>query len=150
MKKHPQNIQTLLAQNENLLNITDKSELLILLNTQVKKMLPQDHSTQINVANLRQTTLIIETSNAVWAARLNFQKKQLLDKLKNNLLPALKNIEVKINPNMAIRKTESQKHHRQISQHAAEHIQSLAENINGSLGEKLKRLAALANRKPKN
>ena len=146
MKKHPQDLKTILSLTGGLPSITEKSELLIGLNHQVKQILAPSVAAQIKVANFRNSTLIIEVTNSAWAARVNFQKKSLLTKLQNETLSMLTAIEIKVNPSINTLKSDVKVQHRQLTQTAADHINTLAEHADGSLKEKLKRLAKLANR----
>lgn len=126
--------------------MAEKAELLNNLNQHVKQILNGPVAQELKVANLRQGVLVIETTSAAWAARINFQKSALLTQLQNETLPMLTAIEVKVNPGLALAQSKTNVAHTQLSSVAAEHLQALAENVEGSLGEKLKRLAALASR----
>lgn len=99
MKKHPLDIQALFQQKENLLNITEKAIFLLHLNKQIKKNVDSKLAAQIRVANVRNNTLIIETTNSTWAARINYLKKSLLQDLKINF-PDISFIEVKVTPKL--------------------------------------------------
>lgn len=147
MKKLPQHLSQLMHQSGVLPKLTERAELLLYLDKTVKAMLSGPVCSQLTVANFRQNTLVIETSTAAWAARLNFQKAQLLQRLQSEALPMLTAIEVKVNPSLIARETKPNVSHRQISETAASHLADLAETTGGSLGQKLKRLAALASRK---
>lgn len=75
MKKPPQDLSQLLHQRGQLPNIAEKAELLMHLDYYVKQVLTGPVSEQLKVANFRQGVLVIETTTAAWAARINFQKK---------------------------------------------------------------------------
>ncbi|QSX41173.1 DUF721 domain-containing protein [Shewanella cyperi] len=147
MKKLPQDLSLLLHQAGQLPDLAEKAELLTNLNHAVKQMLSGPVTEQLKVANLRQGILIIETTTAAWAARINFQKSALLARLQAETLPMLTSIEVKVNPGLAMYTPISRNNTNQLSETAAAHINALAEHTEGSLGQKLKRLAALASRK---
>ncbi|AZG34120.1 MAG: DciA family protein [Shewanella psychromarinicola] len=146
MKKPPQDLSNLVHLSGRLPELAEKAELLNNLNRYVKQTLNGPVAEQLKVANLRQGVLVIETTSAAWAARINFQKQKLLKQLQTDTLPMLTGIEVKVNPGLALAKPQSQPNQNMISTTAAKHIEALAEHIDGSLGEKLKRLAALASR----
>ena len=146
MKKPPQDLSQLLLQQGQLPSIAEKAELLLHLDHHVKQVITGPVTEQLKVANFRQGVLVIETSTAAWAARINFQKPKLLQQLQTETLPMLSAIEVKVNPSLKMYETKSKQAHNQISETAAAHIDALAEHIEGSLGQKLKRLAALASR----
>ena len=147
MKKPPQDLSKLLHQSGPMPDLAEKAELLLHLNQYVKQMLSGPVTEQLKVANLRQGILVIETTSAAWAARINFQKGKLLQQLRAETLPMLTAIEVKVNPGLAMYEPKSQVPQNEISQTAASHIEALAEHVDGELGQKLKRLAALASRK---
>ncbi|QDE29611.1 MULTISPECIES: DUF721 domain-containing protein [Shewanella] len=146
MKKPPQDLSNLVHVSGRLPELAEKAELLNNLNRYVKQTLNGPVAEQLKVANLRQGVLVIETTSAAWAARINFQKQKLLKQLQTDTLPMLTAIEVKVNPGLALMKPQSQLNQNVISTTAAQHIEALAEHVDGSLGEKLKRLAALASR----
>ncbi|MCE9688044.1 DciA family protein [Shewanella sp. AS16] len=146
MKKPPQDLSQLLHQSGKLPDLAEKAELLLYLDQHVKQMLAGPVAEQLKVANLRQGVLVIETTTSAWAARINFQKTKLLTQLQTETLPMLTAIEVKVNPGLALYTPKSKVPQHQLSAVAAEHLEALAEHVEGSLGEKLKRLAALASR----
>ena len=146
MKKPPQDLSQLLHQRGQLPNIAEKAELLIHLDNYVKQVLTGPVSEQLKVANFRQGVLVIETTTAAWAARINFQKTKVLQQLQAETLPMLSAIEVKVNPSLLMYVTKAKVNHNQITQTAASHIEALAEHTEGTLAIKLKRLAALASR----
>ncbi|MGX9461011.1 DUF721 domain-containing protein [Shewanella sp. A14] len=146
MKKPPQDLSNLVHLSGRLPELAEKAELLNNLNHYVKQMLNGPVAEQLKVANLRQGVLVIETTSAAWAARINFQKQKLLKQLQTETIPMLTAIEVKVNPGLALAKAQPQANQNVLSTTAAQHIEALAEHVDGSLGEKLKRLAALASR----
>ena len=146
MKKPPQDLSNLLHMSGKLPELAEKAELLNNLNRYVKQILNGPVAEQLKVANLRQGVLVIETTSAAWAARINFQKNHLLTRLQSETLPMLTAIEVKVNPSLAAAPTTNHTVQKHISDKAAQHIEALAAHVEGSLGVKLKRLAALASR----
>ncbi len=147
MKKPPQDLSNLLHQSSTIPELAEKAELLLHLDHYVKQMLSGPVIEQLKVANLRQGILVIETTSAAWAARINFQKSKLLQQLRAETLPMLTAIEVKVNPGLAMYEPKSQVIQNELSEEAASHIEALAQHVDGELGQKLKRLAALASRK---
>ncbi len=146
MKKSPQDLSQLIHQQGQLPSIAEKAELLLHLDHYVKQMITGPVTEQLKVANFRGGILIIETTTAAWAARINFQKPKLLQQLQAETLPMLSAIEVKVNPGLNLSVSKPRETHNLISETAASHIQALAEHTEGTLGLKLKRLAALASR----
>jgi hypothetical protein len=146
MKKPPQDLSQLLHQQGQLPSLAEKAELLLHLDHYVKQVVTGPVTEHLKVANFRQGILVIETTTAAWAARINFQKPKMLQQLQLETLPMLSAIEVKVNPGLNMYQAKSKPAHNQISETAAAHIQALAEHTEGSLGQKLKRLAALASR----
>ncbi|MBR9729040.1 DUF721 domain-containing protein [Shewanella intestini] len=150
MKKPPQDLSSLLHLSGSFPELAEKAELINNLNYHVKQVLIGPVADQLHVANLRQGVLVIETTSAAWAARVNFQKPKLLRQLQAETLPMLTAIEVKINPRLAKVERHQTVNQSKISAQSAKHIEALADNVEGSLGVKLKRLAALASRNRQN
>ncbi len=99
MRDHrPQTTASLLDDSQ-LGNIQQRAIALSKLNKAVKQHL--DCSDYCRVSNYRQGTLIIETASAAWSMRLNYERNNLIRKLREKLLPQLTNIEVKVNPALA-------------------------------------------------
>ncbi len=146
MKKSPQDLSQLIHQQGQLPSIAEKAELLLHLDHYVKQMITGPVTEQLKVANFRGGILVIETTTAAWAARINFQKPKLLQQMQTETLPMLSAIEVKVNPGLNLSVSKPRETHNLISETAASHIQALAEHTEGTLGLKLKRLAALASR----
>lgn len=146
MKKLPQDLSQLLTVSGRLPELKEKAELLLRLDQVVKQMLSDPLIEQIKVANFRHDTLVIEVSSSTWAARLNFQKANLLLKLQSKALPMLTVIDVKVNPRIKSLTLKAEPKYAELSVTAASHIEALAEHTKGSLGQKLKRLAARASR----
>ncbi len=103
---------------------------------------PALHS-QIRVANMRSGTLVIEVASAVWATRLQYERLEILSQLRRNGFPMLSSIELKVNPLMAKISREQPQHTKQLSAKASDHLNALADSLDGELAEKIKKLAAL-------
>ncbi|WP_133408111.1 DUF721 domain-containing protein [Parashewanella tropica] len=146
MKKLPQELNQLLNGSGALPELKEKAELILRLNQLLKQLLQGPIVEQVHVANLRQNTLILETPSAVWATRLNAQKSQILLTIQNEALPMLTGIDVKVNPRLSTHHSKAPIEHAKLSKTSASHIEALAEHVEGELGQKLKRLAALASR----
>ncbi|RLV58941.1 DUF721 domain-containing protein [Parashewanella curva] len=146
MKKLPQQLNQLLNNSGSLPELKEKAELILRLNQLLKQHLRGPIAEQVHVVNLRQNTLILETPSAVWATRLNAQKSQILLTIQNEALPMLTGIDVKVNPRLSTYDANPPIKHAKLSQTSASHIEALAESVEGELGQKLKRLAALASR----
>ncbi|QIZ78539.1 DUF721 domain-containing protein [Ferrimonas lipolytica] len=102
---------------------------------------PAIHS-QIRVANMRGGTLVIEIASATWVTRLQYQRLELLSQLRRDGFPMLSSIEFKVNPKLAQITREKPKATKQLSANASDHINALAERLDGELAAKLKKLAA--------
>ncbi len=102
---------------------------------------PAIHS-QIRVANMRGGTLVIEIASATWATRLQYQRLDILSALRRDGFPMLSSIEFKVNPKLAQFTPEKPKPSKQLSPKASEHLNELAERLDGDLAAKIKKLAA--------
>ncbi|GAA4900494.1 DUF721 domain-containing protein [Ferrimonas pelagia] len=97
---------------------------------------------QMKIANLRDGKLVIELASAAWATRLQYQRLDLMSALRRNGFPMLTTIEFKVNPKLSQITPKKAVVTKQLSSNASDHLESLANNVGGELGEKLKKLAA--------
>ncbi|ADN74567.1 protein of unknown function DUF721 [Ferrimonas balearica DSM 9799] len=129
--------------------IQDKSGTLAQLHQHLLAALDPAVRPHCAVSNLRGGVLVIGVSSAAWATRLQYQRLELLSELRGKGFPMLTSIEFKVNPQLSRLQAEKPTNTNRLSDKASEHLQQLAENIGGELGEKLKRLAAQAGRPDK-
>lgn len=150
MRDHrPQTTASLLDDSQ-LGNIQQRAIALSKLNKAVKEHLAcAEHC---RVSNYRQGTLIIETASAAWSMRLNYERNNLIRKLREKLLPQLTNIEVKVNPALAAVEREQKDKtpdivQKPISPLAAQYLLTTAKHAPDKVKARLERLAALAAKK---
>lgn len=150
MRDHrPQTTASLLDDSQ-LGNIQQRAIALSKLNKAVKQHL--DCADFCRVSNYRQGTLIIETASAAWSMRLNYERNNLIRKLREKLLPQLASIEVKVNPALAaVEKKQEEKVpdivRKPISPLAAQYLLTTAKSAPDKVKKKLERIAALAAKK---
>ncbi|TKB51277.1 DUF721 domain-containing protein [Ferrimonas sediminicola] len=140
MKSKPTDVAELMSQR--LRQVQERTESLRQLQQATTDLLGSDLRGRYRVANLRDGVMIIETDSAAWATRLQFMKLQLLQQLRQQGFPMLTTIEIKVNPTLSRIERQVTQNLNRLSPQAASQIQELAESIGGSLGEKLKKLAA--------
>ncbi|ELR66389.1 hypothetical protein C942_04824 [Photobacterium marinum] len=150
MRDHrPQSTASLLDDSQ-LGNIQQRAIALSKLNKAIKEHL--NCAEHCRVANYRQGSLIIETASAAWSMRLNYERNNLIHKLREKLLPNLADIEVKVNPALAAVEQKAQDKtpdivQKPISQQAAQYLLSTAQNAPAKVKARLERLAALSAKK---
>ncbi|GAB3523272.1 hypothetical protein BIT28_16845 [Photobacterium proteolyticum] len=147
MRDHRPRTTASLLDDSQIGNIQQRAIALSKLDKAVKQHL--DCSDHCRVSNYRQGTLIIETASASWSMRLNYERNNLIRKLREQLLPQLASIEVKVNPALAAveRKQEDKAPdivQKPISPLAAQYLLTTAKNAPDKVKKKLERLAALA------
>ncbi|QJC36857.1 hypothetical protein GJU01_00710 [Enterobacteriaceae endosymbiont of Donacia vulgaris] len=86
------------SDNNILYNIYIHTDILIKIDNFLKKHLPLHLRKWYNVRNLKNNILIIETYNASSMIRFLSEKSNILCYLKKNIIPSLKEIDIKINP----------------------------------------------------
>ncbi|WP_163935530.1 DUF721 domain-containing protein [Paraferrimonas sp. SM1919] len=145
MKQFPKSLQNL-SNSGSLTEILHHAEKLNQLDQWLKQNITKELATHIKVVNFRQGILYIAIDSAVWAARFNFQKSQIIQDLRTKHMPMLSAIELKVNPQMLKTQVNKPTNNNQLSPKAAAHIEELANQIGGPLAEKLKRLASKASR----
>ncbi|MFZ7136259.1 DciA family protein [Avibacterium avium] len=92
----PTNVQDVL-ENSSLGKIMQKGILLQQLNEQVERLFPNQFKGFYRVANLSETTLVIEVANAMVRQSLLFKEKDLLAKVQD-LNPQIQQLQFKVNP----------------------------------------------------
>ncbi|ROR05157.1 DUF721 domain-containing protein [Erwinia sp. JUb26] len=155
----PQSIESYFdqAQDKSMLqNIQQRAIALNKLNRAVQGVIPAQLHPWCRVANFRQGILVIETANASWLMRLRYEQSSLLSALRAQILPSLTSIDIRINPSLAVKGHESvqessiqklkaeQPPIRQLSEHSAEILRSVANQSPEKLKKILERLASLA------
>ncbi|NBM04215.1 DUF721 domain-containing protein [Proteus sp. G2671] len=134
--------------------IQQRATILLKLNRAVMALLPIPLRDKCRVANYRNAILIIEVANASWLTRLRYETPSLLSALRQEILPSLSSIDIKINPSLGIKqekrflisslKEQAPIKRRHLSLESAQSLKYLAEKSPKKLREKLERLAALA------
>ncbi|WP_305811048.1 DUF721 domain-containing protein [Photobacterium leiognathi] len=131
-------------------NIQQRAMALSQLNKAVKQHV--NGAEHCRVSNYRQGILIIETASAAWSMRLNYERHQLIMKLREKLLPKLQDIEIKVNPALAAIQEQKQNKipdivQKPISDVAAQHLLATASTAPDKVKKRLERLAQLAMKK---
>ncbi|KJF90946.1 DUF721 domain-containing protein [Photobacterium leiognathi] len=131
-------------------NIQQRAIALSQLNKAVKQHV--NGTEHCRVSNYRQGILIIETASAAWSMRLNYERHQLIMKLREKLLPKLQDIEIKVNPALAAIQEQKQNKipdivQKPISDVAAQHLLATAATAPDKVKKRLERLAQLAMKK---
>ncbi|MBG2710926.1 DUF721 domain-containing protein [Proteus mirabilis] len=134
--------------------IQQRATILLKLNRAVMALLPVPLRDKCRVANYRNAILIIEVANASWLTRLRYETPSLLSALRQEILPSLSSIDIKINPSLGVKqgkrslisslKEQEPKKKRHLSLESAQSLKCLAEKSPKKLRERLERLAALA------
>ncbi len=147
-KRHtPETLTNLLAKSSgNLASITQRSQQLNTLNSFLAKSVGDTIAQNCRVSNYHHGVLTIETANSAFATRLNFMLADILSNFRQNVLPELANITLKVVPNNKFLHQEVKKeavNNNRLSEQAASYILEAASNAPDSLKRKLERLAAL-------
>lgn len=127
-------------------SIAQRSQQLNTLNTFLAKTVGDTIAQNCRVSNYDRGVLTIETANSAFATRLNFMLADILSNFRQNVLPELANITVKVVPNNKFLRQEQKKeavNNNRISAKAAEYILEVASNAPDGLKRRLERLAAL-------
>ena len=138
-----------------LAQIQVKTNSLSLLSDIVRQICPDLPEDAFNIANFVQATLIIEVKSPVWGQRLQFERKNICQKLNEETQGKFTKIDIKVNP-QGHRKTPNQETYnygelaknngsvQNISSNTAARLLDLADKSPKGLKEKLQKLAANA------
>ncbi|KLV06224.1 hypothetical protein ABT56_09265 [Photobacterium aquae] len=147
MRDHRPKPTTDLLDDSSLGNIQQRAIALSKLDKAVKQHLNcADHC---RVSNYRQGVLVIETASAAWSMRLNYERLNLLRTLRENILPNLVTIEVKVNPALAAIAPEYKPkspaiRRKPLTAKAAGYLLQTADSAPEKIKRRLERIAALA------
>ncbi|MDH5190261.1 MAG: DUF721 domain-containing protein [Gammaproteobacteria bacterium] len=102
------------------------------LTAKIRTVLDSASSEHCTVANLRDQTLILQTSSPAWVAKLRFQIPMLINALKSSSTPVT-NIQIKVVPENKIETThENISKPQYISPSTAELLEGVANHISNS------------------
>ncbi len=147
MKSKPRDIAQLTGQH--LAKIQQYGQQTAQLQQVVFEILEPELHPYVRVANIRNGTLVIELLSASWQPRLQYQRLDILSALRKNGFPMLSSIEFKINPALAHHAIPKPlKQTRTLSPVAKAHLLALAEQLDGELAQKIKRLATTTRNQP--
>ena len=144
----PKSLSNLFTKSSgSLARIAEKSQYLNALNHHLVETVGATIAQNCRVSNYEQGILTIETINSAFATRLNFMLPQILQNFRENVLPEMASIKIKVVPNEKFycavnRKVE--KNTNRLSEQASSYILEAASNAPDSLKRKLERLAARA------
>ncbi len=156
--KAPKDMSTLFnSTTGTLAQIQTKTNSLSVLSGIVRQICPDLPEDAFNIANFIQSTLIIEVKSPVWGQRLQFERNTICKELIAQTQGQFSQIEIKVNPNghrkmpnqstyINKKNSSSNSSVQSISKDTASHLLEIAENAPKGLKEKLKKLAASANK----
>ncbi|MFT4924190.1 MAG: hypothetical protein ACI8WB_000268 [Phenylobacterium sp.] len=147
----PKSLSNLFTKSSgSLARIAEKSQYLNALNHHLVETVGDTIAQKSRVSNYNQGILTIETVNSAFATRLNFMLPQILQNFRENVLPEMASIKIKVVPNEQFYKKSQPKEEKNISQlseQASQYILAAAQNAPDSLKRKLERLASRVTKK---
>jgi hypothetical protein len=151
-KKHKQPIDMFSLLNSSsgtLAQISAKTNFLTKLSDIVRQNCPDLPADAWHIANFRENIIVIEVKTAIWGQRLQFERMKLASAIAQASEQVFTQIEIKVNPRYAAKKTPANKptlpkRQHTISATTAAHLTQAAEHAPDSLKAKLLRLAALS------
>lgn len=152
--RKPVDLMTLLQQNP-VYQGQQQADIVRHLNTELMQILQLEKLTFCKVNRVQAGRVQIMCSSASWAVRLKMQNSDILTKFRQNVLPECMGIDIEVNPNLDLRyqtaapATADLQATRQISEQAASYLLASAESADPILADKLRKLAALAQGRPK-
>jgi len=142
---------TMLLQQSTLLKGQQQTDLIAQLNTQLRAILQLENATICKVNRIHAGRVQILCGSATWATRLKMQRDIILTTFRQNVLPDCMGIDIEVNPNYQLnyqqQTVQTSKTTPKISEQAAAYLTALAEKSDPALGEKLRNLAELAQKK---
>jgi hypothetical protein len=157
--KVPKDMSTLFnSTTGTLAQIQAKTNSLNLLSDIVRQICPDLPEDAFNIANFVQSTLIIEVKSPVWGQRLQFERNNICRKLIEVTQGQFTKVDIKVNPQghrqspnqntyQYIASVHDKSSMQNISTDTASQLLDIAEKAPKGLKEKLKRLAANANKR---
>ncbi len=146
-RQTPRQLATLLTQGSgNLAQLAQKSKQISDLNHFLAGCVGDTIAQNCRVSNYSQGILTIETDNSAFATRLQFMSRQILTDFRQNVLPDLADLYIKVLPGEQYyqKSIPQETPSRHLSEQAGEAILAAASHAPESLRKKLERLAAHA------
>ncbi|MFQ5469788.1 MAG: DUF721 domain-containing protein [Gammaproteobacteria bacterium] len=135
-------VKGILSTSEHLSKLIQFANQLEKLTRITRSCLPTPVNNHVNVANLKDNTLIIHTDSATWATQLRFHLPDLLRQLRiDHNLKSICSIRTKVVPNQIVTKTKAE-HQPLTSPSSSALLQNFADSIDDQpLKEAIHRLA---------
>lgn len=154
MRDHRPTSTNELFENSGLSSLQKHATQLHLINEKVLQLIAPALAPFVRVANLKQGLLSLEVASAAIKTKLNYDRLTLINQLRSQGFPGLIGIDITINPDIYILKTDNKKqvtkNPRVLTTQSADMLNMVAQQASPKLKARLESLAKLANKEKEN
>ncbi|SJN55828.1 hypothetical protein VR7878_01464 [Vibrio ruber DSM 16370] len=154
MRNHRPTATNELISHSKLKEIQKHAESINQLSQIILPLLPKGTQPYVRVANLRRNNLVLEVASAAIKMKLDYERLQILNHLRNQGFAHLVSLEVVINPSIyrtdsSANEDKTPKNPRIISSQTADLLKCIADHASPKVKKRLENIACLANKKDK-
>ncbi|MEF1171612.1 MULTISPECIES: DUF721 domain-containing protein [Vibrio] len=126
---------------------------IMMINKELKTILPRGTEDHCRVANIRDGQLVIEVASAAIKMKIDYERLSILNQLRSRGFARLMAVSVQINPELYRSRQlsndeQTSKKRDPISETAAQYLAMIADGASPKVKARLESLAKLANKKP--
>ena len=122
------------------------AEEIMMINKELKTILPRGTEDHCRVANVRDGQLVIEVASAGIKMKIDYDRLMILNKLRTQGFAKLMSVEVRINPSLYRNRFQQDDRPKRppLTESAAKSLMTIADMAPPKIQERLKRLADMA------
>ncbi|MFV0448117.1 MAG: DUF721 domain-containing protein [Vibrio sp.] len=150
MRDHRPTTTDELIESSRLSKLQQHAKEIIQINLILQTLLPKGIEAHIRAANVRDGHLVLEAASASIKMKLDYDRLNILNQLRNQGFGKLISIEIKINPSIYRTKTDCKSGQKEtiprppLSENAASSLLMVAQNANPKVKQRLENIARLA------
>ncbi len=155
MRDHRPTSTDELIESSRLNKLQQHAKEIIQINLILQSLLPKGIQQHIRAANIRGGHLVLEAASASIKMKIDYDRLNILNQLRNQGFGKLISIEIKINPAIYRTKSEEIKDHKEaiprppLSENAASSLMMIAQNASPKVKQRLENIAKLSKNETK-
>lgn len=148
MRDHRPTLGDEIIADSRLSQLQKHAQEIMMINKELKTILPRGAEDHCRVANIRDGQLIIEVASAGIKMKIDYERRSILNQLRSRGFARLMAVSVQINPELyktrALKEEKESKAREPISENAAQYLQMVADGASPKVKARLESLARLS------